>query len=207
MPYLLIHGLGQTPEAWEGTRRLLPFSDVYCPDLIHLLDGAPAEYDTLYHAFAAYCSALPQPLHLCGLSLGGVLALQYAAEHPARVASLVLIGTPYRIPRRTLALQSAVFRLLPERAFRQMGFSKADMLQLSNSMAALDPSCLLPAVSCPTLVLCGGKDHINRAAAQAIAAVPPHACLQIIPGAGHEINRDAPAQLVLALIRFRKTHS
>ena len=82
MPFLLVHGLGQTPEAWEETRRLLPFSDVHCPDLVQLLDGAPAEYSTLYQAFAAYCDALPQPLHLCGLSLGGVLALQYAAEHP-----------------------------------------------------------------------------------------------------------------------------
>lgn len=207
MPFLLIHGLGQTPEAWAETRRLLPFSDVHCPDLAHLPDGAPAEYDTLYRAFAAYCDALPQPLHLCGLSLGGVLTLQYAAEHPARVASLVLIGTPYRIPRRTLALQSAVFGLLPERAFRRMGFSKADVLRLSNSMATLDPSGFLPAVSCPALVLCGGKDHTNRAAAQEIAAVLPHACLQIIPGAGHEVNRDAPAQLALALVRFRKTHS
>lgn len=207
MPFLLIHGLGQTPEAWEETRRLLPFSDVHCPDLIHLLDGAPAEYSTLYQAFTAYCDALPQPLHLCGLSLGGVLALQYAAEHPARVASLVLIGTPYRIPHRMLALQSAIFRLLPKCAFRQMGFSKADVLRLSGSMAALDPAGFLPAVSCPTLILCGGKDHTNRAAAQEIAAALPRACLQIIPGAGHEANRDAPAQLALALARFRNTHS
>ena len=104
MPFLLIHGLGQTSEVWEETRRLLPFGDVHCPDLVSLLDGAPAAYDTLYHAFAAYCDALPQPLHLCGLSLGGVLALQYAAERPARAASLVLIGTPYRIQRRLRAL-------------------------------------------------------------------------------------------------------
>ena len=108
MPFLLIHGLGQTSEAWEETRRLLPFGDVLCPDLVHLLDGAPAAYETLYPAFAAYCDALPQPLHLCGLSLGGVLALQYAAERPARTTSLVLIGTPYRIPRRLLAMQSGI---------------------------------------------------------------------------------------------------
>ena len=77
MPFLLIHGLGQTSEAWEETRRLLPFGDVHCPDLVHLLDGAPAAYETLYRAFAAYCDALPQPLHLCGLSLGGMLALPH----------------------------------------------------------------------------------------------------------------------------------
>ena len=76
------------------------------------------------------------------------------------------------------------------------------MLRLSSSMAALTPSGLLPAVSCPALVLCGGKDRANRAAAQKIAAVLPRACLQRIPGAGHEVNRNAPALLALALARF-----
>ena len=37
MPFLLIHGLGQTSEVWEETRRLLPFGDVHCPDLVPLL--------------------------------------------------------------------------------------------------------------------------------------------------------------------------
>ena len=50
------------------------------------------------------------------------------------------------------------------------------------------------------------RDGIRRREKE-IAAALPRACLQIIPGAGHEANRDAPAQLALALARFRNTHS
>ncbi len=80
MPYLFIHGLGQSPAVWSETLWRMPglyAADAHCPDLAHLLRGTPADYDALYRAFSAYCAALPQPLHLCGLSLGGILALQY----------------------------------------------------------------------------------------------------------------------------------
>ena len=47
----------------------------------------------------------PSRLNLVGLSLGGLLALNYAVQHPAQINSLVLIGTPYEIPKRLLKLQ------------------------------------------------------------------------------------------------------
>lgn len=205
MPYLFAHGLGQSPAAWSETLWRMPglyAADAHCPDLVRLLSGKPADYNALYRAFSEYCAALPQPLHLCGLSLGGVLALQYAAEHPTRAASLVLIGAQYRMPGKLLAVQSAVFRLMPERAFRQMGFAKQDVLRLTGSMRELDFSDALSAIPCPALILCGGKDRANRAAAQELTARLPDARLQTIAGAGHEVNVDTPAQLALALTRF-----
>lgn len=205
MPYLFIHGLRQSPAAWSETLWRMPglyAADAHCPGLVRLLSGKPADYDALYRAFSQYCTALPQPFHLCGLSLGGILALQYAAEHPTRTASLVLIGAQYRMPGKLLAVQSAVFRLMPERAFRQMGFAKQDVLRLTGSMRELDFSDALSAIPCPALILCGGKDRANRAAAAELAARLPHARLQTIAGAGHEVNMDAPAQLALALTRF-----
>ena len=115
MPYLLIHGLGQSPSVWADTCRRMAWlsrADADCPSLARLLHGKPATYDALYQAFTDYCAALPRPLHLCGLSLGGILALHYAAEHPTHTASLVLIGVPYRMPKKLLAVQSAVFRVM-----------------------------------------------------------------------------------------------
>ena len=35
---------------------------------------------------------------LCGLSLGGVLALNYAIEHPEKIKGMVLIATQYKMP-------------------------------------------------------------------------------------------------------------
>ena len=50
-------------------------------------------YDTLYRTLETYCEQFEEPLNICGLSLGGILAMQYAIEHPEKMNSLVLIGT------------------------------------------------------------------------------------------------------------------
>ncbi|MFR5555446.1 MAG: alpha/beta fold hydrolase [Coprococcus sp.] len=64
-------------------------------------------------------------MHLCGLSLGGILALQYALEHPQKVASVVLIGTQYTMPKRLreiLKNHIDMFRIsLPRSVFQNMG--------------------------------------------------------------------------------------
>lgn len=41
-----------------------------------------------------------------------------------RVGSLVLIGTPHRVPKLAFAVQNVVFRFMPEQAFSGMAFGK-----------------------------------------------------------------------------------
>lgn len=41
------------------------------------------------------CDSFDVKIDLCGLSHGGVLALNYACVHPEKVHSLVLIATQY----------------------------------------------------------------------------------------------------------------
>jgi pimeloyl-ACP methyl ester carboxylesterase len=55
---------------------------------------------------------------LCGLSLGGLVALRAALERPARVRRLVLVAAFARLPPSLRALQlvlAAVARVPPER--------------------------------------------------------------------------------------------
>lgn len=196
---IFLHGLGQGPDSWAEPLRCLG-REALCPNLPSLLEGRPATYDALRQALFTYCRALPEPLHLCGLSLGGVLALQYASEYPT--ASLVLIGTPLEIPRGLLRLQSAMFRLLPARAFRGSGFAKADLLSLTGSMADLELRAGLERVKCPVLLLCGQRDRANRRSAEALKRRLPQAALRWIPNAGHEVNRDAPEALAALLREF-----
>lgn len=82
MKTILIHGLGQTAGAWNKTTELLPQEDVLCPELSAFIGGG--SYGELYSGFSRYLDELGQPLFLCGLSLGAVLALNYAADVPAR---------------------------------------------------------------------------------------------------------------------------
>mgnify|MGYP000289524616 FL=1 len=197
---LFLHGLGQGPDSWRAVAERLTGVDAVIPDLGAMLAGR-ADYLALRGALFAVCDAEKAPLHLCGLSLGGVLALAYAAHRPERVASLVLIGTPYTMPKR-LKLQDLLFAITPRTAFESLGLTKRQMRGLSLSMATLEIPALLPRVRCRTLVLCGEKDRANRKAARQLQEGLSNAAMQTIDGAGHEANREAPEALSAALAAF-----
>lgn len=203
MQIVFSHGLGQGASSWDQVLSCMGVPlEARCPALFSLTKGQAANYENLYRAFSRYCDQLPRPLHLCGLSLGALLALQYGAEHPERTASLALIGAQYRVPKALIRLQNAAFRLMPEKSFGQMGLAKADLIALASSMAGLDFSQILAAIACPTLVLCGERDGANRRAAQALARGIPGARFELVNGAGHEANVDAPQALAKALTGF-----
>lgn len=65
--------------------------------------------------------------------------------------------------------------------------------------AVLDFSAKLGGIACPAAVVCGERDRANRGAAEELQRLLPNAELRIIPGAGHEVNRDAPEALAALL--------
>lgn len=202
MKLVFLHGLGQGPESWDETIRALgPEPDAACPDLFGLCGGA-RDYPGLYVAFEGCAGDFPEPVALCGLSLGAVLALDYTIRHPQRVCKLVLIAPQYRMPKMLLKLQNIVFRLMPERAFAGAGMGKKEIIRLTSSMMSLDFRDKLDRVTCPTLVLWGERDTANRKAAGELAKLLPDADAREIPGAGHEVNRDAPWELAAAIRGF-----
>ena len=203
MKYIYLHGLGQTPDSWNRVLGYLnaPTNSI-CPDLAKLVHGREAKYSDLYAAFSALCDTIEDDLTLCGLSLGGVLALNYAIDHPERVKALVLIAPQYKMPRTLLKLQNILFRFMPKSAFSQTGFQKDDFIRLCHSMAELDFSRSLRKVTCPVLVLCGEHDRANQKACKMLACLLKNAQFQLVPGAGHEVNVDAPERLVKILKKW-----
>lgn len=202
MKYVWVHGLGQTPDAWNKTILLLGPQDAICPNLAELIRGKEATYRNLYEAFSAVCNAVDESLCLCGLSLGGVLALNYAIDRPEKVESLVLIGAQYKMPRHLLRFQNALFRFMPRSMFQQMGFGKAEFLKLCRTMMELDFSDSLKKVTCPSLVICGGKDNANKAASIELADRLVYGKLQVLDGVGHEVNIEAPEKLAEVIEEF-----
>lgn len=206
MPYLFLHGLGQGPESWTPVAEHLfpsaPVGTILTPRLSDFLIGQETTYQNLYQALCQYCRFLPRPLHICGLSLGAVLALHYTMEHPDEVRSLTLIGAQYRMPKGLLSFQNAVFSLLPRITFRKAGFEKRDLLNLTADMADLDFSYGLKNISCPVLVLCGQLDKANRKACQDLSQRLPRARFRQVPGCGHQVNTESPEQLVQVLSKF-----
>ena len=162
MNYILLHGLGQTSSSWDETIQTLNEEwNIFCPGLSDWILGKQPCYDTLYKAFENYCEQFDDTLCLVGLSLGGILAMQYSIEHPEKVKSLVLIGTQYKMPKRLLKLQNVLFHLMPDSEFSKLGFQKSDFISLCKSMMNLDFSHHLKDIRCKVLVVCGEKDRAN----------------------------------------------
>lgn len=203
MSYIFAHGLGQKAESWDKTTAALDLDgEVLCPELMPLMDGKESVYNNLYAAFSRYCNNVDDKLNLCGLSLGAVLALNFAIDNPQKVSSLVLIAPQDRMPGAVLALQNLMVRFMPKDVFSGMGFGKEEFIKMTSSMSRLNFRGQLGQVTCPTLVLCGEKDSANRQAAEKIAAGIADARLKYIEGSGHEVNVDAPGRLSDELAAF-----
>lgn len=205
MHYVFIHGLGQNAASWKETLSSLNIQgSTPCPDLFSLLNRKDATYENLYKSFSDYCDSIDEPLNLCGLSLGGICALNYAVDNPSKVKSLVLIAAQYKMPKVLLKLQNFIFRFISDSSFTDMGMSKNDFITLTNSMMSLNFDAALKNISMPVLVLCGAKDKANKKAAESLSANIPNAKLLFVTNANHEVNKDAPKELAEILNDFYK---
>ena len=203
MKYILLHGMGQSASSWDKTISFLPSeAETVCPDLSEFFTEGDCRYSKMYAAFCDYCRSFSEPLNLCGLSLGAVLALNYAVDYPQKISSLILIAPQYDMPKFLLKVQNLLFRFMPESKFKDIGLKKNDFLTLTNSMADMDFTSGLDKVKCPALVLCGEKDNVNRKAAARLAEMLPNAKFGIIEKSGHEVNVDNPQGLAKAFTEF-----
>ena len=197
---ILVHGFGQRASSWKETISYLQKNEtVLCPNLSSILSGKPAAYPALYAAFAEYCGKADGQLHLCGISLGGILALNYALDFPQKIKTLVLIGTPCKITRVMLGIQTVLFHFFPKSAFTSMAFDKTDAFALVNSMKDLDFSGRVHQIQCPTLVLCGNKDRTNLKSAYYLSRHIPNAELRLVAHSGHVVNEEQPNALASML--------
>ncbi|MCL2569533.1 MAG: alpha/beta hydrolase [Oscillospiraceae bacterium] len=177
--------------------------EILCPNLSAILNGKEASYANLYASFIEYCDKIDGQIHLCGLSLGGILALHYALDFPEKVNTLVLIGTPHRIPKITFGIQNMLFRVLPKSVFEKMAFSKKDMFIFGDSIKNLDFSDRVQHITCPTLIICGEKDGAHfRKAARFLAENIKTAELRILDNTGHVVNEENPRALAKELDEY-----
>ena len=203
MSYILLHGLGQTSSSWNETIQTLNKDwNILCPNLSDWIVGKQPCYDTLYKALEKYCEQFDDTLCLVGLSLGGILALNFALDFPQKVKTLVLIGTPYKVPKVAFSFQNIIFRFLPKSIFEAMAFDKKDTFALGNTMKNLDFSDRVKNIKCPTLILCGKKDSANMKSADYLSQSIRSAELKIIENTGHVVNEENPKLLANILNEY-----
>ena len=207
MAKILIHGSGHKATSWnEMISHMENNSDILCPNLVSVLKGKEASYVNLYSSFTEYCGKIDGQIHLCGISLGGILALNYTLDFPEKTKTLILISTPYKVPKAAFAFQNMLFRFLPKSVFENMAFDKKDTFALGNSMKSLDFSDRVENIKCPTLIICGKKDNANMKSAYYLAQNIKNAELKIIENVGHVINEEAPETLAKILDDYYKSY-
>lgn len=205
MKKILIHGSGHKATSWnEVISYMKNDKEILCPNLSTILEGKEASYSNLYSAFIEYCNHFDEKINLCGLSLGGILALNYAIDFPDKVKTLVLIGTPYKVPKVMFSIQNIIFKLLPKSVFEKMAFNKIDTFVLGNSMKTLDFSSSVKKIKCPTLIICGQKDSANMKSANFLFNNIKDAQLKIINNTGHIVNEENPKELAKILNEYYK---
>jgi pimeloyl-ACP methyl ester carboxylesterase len=204
MTSILVHGSGHKATSWNETISYMKSDkEVLCPDLSSMLNGKEASYANLYTSLAEYCNKTDGQINLCGLSLGGVLTLNYALDFPDKVNRLVLIGTPHKMTGwRSSVVQSIICRFMPKSFFEKMAFNKKDMFIFGNSIKKLDFSDKVQNVECPTLIICGKKDSAFIKSAYYFAENIKNAKLIILENVGHVVNEENPKALANELNKY-----
>ena len=191
---ILVHGLGQTDKSWDKVKGILNQDNinVETPNMFEIAKNYQLTYENVFTVFVDYCNSFSDKLNLVGLSLGGILAIDYSILHPEKVNTITLCGVPYEMPKKLLKIQNFIFKFMPKRTFDNIGISKENFIQLTNSMAELNIKEKISKLKCHTLVICGEKDSANIESANKLNENIKNSELEIIKNEGHELNIDAP---------------
>lgn len=135
-------------------------------------------YGEVARAFDALCLT-NDAVVVCGLSMGGALVLQLAAEHPDRVAGVVLVNPAVATRRRDVKLLPVLKHLVPsfpgiasdikKQGVTEHGYPRTP-LKAAASMFAAWPALVsaLPRVTAPLLYFRSSVDHVVDDSSQPI---------------------------------------
>jgi 3-oxoadipate enol-lactonase len=222
-PIVFLHGVGSDKSVWAPQlAHFGPSRRAVALDYPGYGDSGAAAAGTTRDDYAAAILAGMDALeieraHVCGLSLGGVVAIAMHAAAARRCRSLILADTfavhpeGRAIYERSVAA-SADLRALAEArvdALLASGASEAVRSEVVETMARIDPAAYrigaeavwladqsdrAAAIDVPTLVLCGEEDRVTPPAlSEALAGMIRGARLETIPGAGHIANLERAA--------------
>jgi pimeloyl-ACP methyl ester carboxylesterase len=160
---LLVHGAGSGP--WIYDDWLLSFPDLrlLAVDLQHGLEVRTASMADYADRVAAAAHDLPQPLSLCGWSMGGLVALLAAARLPLHSLILIEPSPPAEIQGFvTMDAHSVNGTFDPEAVYGAFPADVPARPESSRARAERKRGISVPSVPCPLLVIYGDGDREER---------------------------------------------
>ena len=233
LPILFLHGVGSDKSVWAPqlahfgkSRRAVAF-DYPGYGESEFLDGATRD-DYAASILAAMDALGIERAHVCGLSLGGVVAIALHAAAPHRCASLIIADSFATHPdgqgihdRSVAASQAMTMRELAEaRSGVLLGSTASSELQADviEAMATIDPVAYrigaaavwladqgerAMKIDVPTLILVGDEDRVTPPAlSEELANLIPGSRLERIAAAGHLANAEQPEAFNRAIESF-----
>lgn len=232
-PIVFLHGVGSDKSVWQPqvdhfskSRRALAFDYPGYGESEFVPDATRDDYAA---AVLAAMDALGiVQAHVCGLSLGGVVAIAMHAAARERCASLMIADSFAVHPQgqafydRSTAASHDMRGLAEARVGALMVSADPDLRgEVIDTMGRIDPEAYrigaravwladqrkrALAVHVPTLVICGDEDAITAPSlSQELVALIPGARLQIIKDASHLANLDKPTEFNAAIDDFLAT--
>lgn len=236
-PIVFLHGVGSDKSVWHpqldhcgGDRACLAFDYPGYGESDFIDD---ATRDDFAAAILAAMDALGiHRAHICGLSLGGVIAIAMHAAAQDRCASLILADTFAVHPEGQAIFKRGVAAsrdmgmpaLAEARAGALLGSAATEAIkrEVIDTMSRIDRAAYVlgaravwladqrkrvAAINVPTLVLCGDEDAITPLAlSQVLASEIEGASLVIIEQSGHLANLEQPGAFNEALESFLGSH-
>jgi 3-oxoadipate enol-lactonase len=214
---------------WMWKPQMAPLGERYstfAPDLPGISGSCADTPFTLSGAADAVIDLIRQQgydrAHMCGLSLGAMVAVEVALRAPDLTTSLILSGGQVHpkpllmgVQRRALArasdrdlmkppplLVKQFPDLAPAATENMRALGKQRLLEAVDALSQVDFRHHLVDIAAHTLVLCGSRDWPNRRAARALARGIPHAELRIVRGVGHVWNLERPDLFTRILFEF-----
>ena len=234
---LLIHGLGSSAQDWErqvgemARRYRVIAYDVRGHGRSEKPAG-PYSVPQFARDAAELLRALEAgPAHICGLSMGGMIAFQMAVDFPELVRSLIIVNSAPAMVLTKLKERALVgLRVVVVKCFGvgAMGkilakqlFPRTEQQELRETfivrMAANDPRAYLDTVRaidgwsvrnriagirCPVLVLASDHDYTPIELKREYAAMIPGAAVQVLEDSRHAAPLDQPEALNRAVLEF-----
>lgn len=218
-PLVLLHGAGGNADVWEPLRRELSSFDLFIPSLPGRLGSEGGPYTSVEEA-AAWLHELLEALgarapFVLGHSFGGALALALALRG-APLSGLILVATGARLrvhPSVLQAAEEAVRTRAPISARLGFGAARDEHAARAYEEAAartppeatwadlracdgFDRMGRLGEIEAPALVLGGSDDPLTPPKyLRYLADHLPRAQLTLVPGAGHMLPWERPAEL------------
>jgi pimeloyl-ACP methyl ester carboxylesterase len=151
---------------------------------------------SLSDLYGALLDVLPSRFHLVAQSMGNVLALRTALEHPDRVASLVLCAVTGGVDVRILGGAEWRESLRAEQAHAPTWFID-DASDFTERLATL---------RIPALILSGDDDPLSPVrVGEFLRDRLPSATLTVIAGGTHSMAQEQPDRIAETIDRFLAT--